>query len=111
MPHVALWPLYPLLEHHSDVSGFGPLLVAVAIPGLLLALGQARRRPLAMLIAVAVATLPAWWLFTRHEPRFLLVLAAMVIASLHGSCEPVQHGRVQPLRWSWLQACSPSSSL
>jgi hypothetical protein len=73
VPTPAAWPAYPLLEAHSDVSGFGALFLVGALPGLVIAAGRRRSRRTVALYAIITATsLPPWWLLTRHEPRFLL---------------------------------------
>lgn len=81
VPSSLLWPLYPLLEAHSEHSGVGPL-TGVGILGMLLLWGYRRRAALALPLATAVAVLPAWWFLTRHEPRFLLPLAGIALAYL-----------------------------
>jgi hypothetical protein len=82
VPSRLLWPFYPLLEPHANSSGFGAPFAIAFVPGLVIAALRGVRRPLLILAAVAAFSLPAWWLFTRHEPRFLLGLAALVFATL-----------------------------
>jgi hypothetical protein len=77
VPSPLAWPLYPLLEAHDDRSGFGTLAVVGMIPGFVLAVRH-RFRPAVVLWTVAfVCMLPAWWVFTLHEPRFLLGLVGL----------------------------------
>jgi hypothetical protein len=66
------WPVYPLLEAIDDRSGFGALFCIALLPGLVWALARAPRRPLALLLATSAGTLPIWWSYTLHEPRFFL---------------------------------------
>jgi hypothetical protein len=80
VPRPIAWPLYPLLEPQDDRSGFGALFIVGVIPGLVLAVLRARRQPLAVLATVALITLPAWWSYTLHEPRFLLALVGLSFA-------------------------------
>lgn len=82
VPGPATWPLYPLLEPHDDRSGFGALLLVGALPGCVLALWRGHRQPLILYFVVTVITLPAWWVLTLHEPRFLLALAGLGFAFL-----------------------------
>jgi hypothetical protein len=77
VPSPAAWPLYPLIEPYDDRSGFSALFLVSAIPGFLIALQRARRRGLALLGLVTAVTLPAWWIFTLHEPRFFLGLVGL----------------------------------
>jgi len=80
VPSAKLWPLYPALEAHDDRSGFGALVLVGLIPGL--AFGALRRpRAPRVLYALMVAfMLPAWWIVTLHEPRFLLGLVGLGFA-------------------------------
>jgi flagellar biosynthesis protein FliQ len=85
VPSRVAWPLYPLAEPHDDRSGFGALLIVAGLPGLVaVALRTSResvrRRPLSLLLGLTLVGLPAWWVFTLHEPRFLFLYAALVIA-------------------------------
>jgi hypothetical protein len=85
VPSRILWPLYPLGEPQDDRSGFGALLAVAALPGLLAIAWRARRSPrlrrlLRMLGLLAAIGLPAWWVGTLHEPRFLFPLAALALA-------------------------------
>jgi hypothetical protein len=80
VPKVWLWPLYPLLEPTRHDSGIGAVFAVTIVPGVLIALARARRRPLAIIAVVALISLPVWWLETRHEPRFLLGLFGLLIA-------------------------------
>jgi hypothetical protein len=80
VPKVWLWPLYPFLEPTRHDSGIGAVFAAAIVPGGLIALVRARRRPLAIIAVVALISLPVWWLETRHEPRFLLGLFGLLIA-------------------------------
>ena len=72
VPRTSAWPLYPLLEPIDERSGLGPLFALAALPGLAFALAKGRRRPLWLLAGTFAFTLPFWWRFTLHEPRFLL---------------------------------------
>jgi hypothetical protein len=72
VPSSLAWPLYPLIEPHDDRSGFGALFLIAVIPGFLFAFKRAKKQPLAIFIITSVITLPAWWIFTLHEPRFFL---------------------------------------
>ncbi len=80
VPATWLWPLYPLFEPHRHDSGIGAVFAVAIVPGGLIALVRARRRPLAIIALVALITLPLWWLETRHEPRFLLGLFGLLVA-------------------------------
>jgi hypothetical protein len=80
VPSAWLWPLYPLFEPTRHDSGIGAVFAAAIVPGGLIALARAKRRPLLIIAAVALVSLPAWWLATRHEPRFLLGLFGLLIA-------------------------------
>ena len=80
VPRPIAWPLYPLLEPQDDRSGFGTLFIVGVIPGLLLAALRARRQPLAVFATVTLLTLPAWWAYTLHEPRFLLAFVGLGFA-------------------------------
>ncbi|HEU5040212.1 MAG TPA: hypothetical protein VFT84_05310, partial [Gemmatimonadales bacterium] len=72
VPAVWAWPLYPLLEPHDEMSGFGGLFAVVALPGLVAALVWGRRRVVALLAIVVALSVVAWWRLTQHEPRLLL---------------------------------------
>jgi hypothetical protein len=80
VPSAAAWPLYPLLEAHSEQSGFGPLWPIAAVPGVFAALWAARRRALWLFGALTVFTAGAWVFFTAHEPRHLLLITALGFA-------------------------------
>jgi len=80
VPDGLLWPLYPLLEPHNHVSGLGAVYAVAIIPGIIMALRWARRRPLTLLAILLMVSLPPWWLLTRHEPRFLLGLFGLSFA-------------------------------
>ena len=75
-----LWPFYPLFEPHRHDSGIGTVFAVAIVPAGLIALFRARRRPLAIIAVLALISLPAWWLESRHEPRFLLGLFGLLIA-------------------------------
>src|SRR5207247_9739079 len=72
VPGPAAWPLYPVIEPHDDRSGFGMLFAVGVVPGLVLAARRGRRQPIFLYGLVAAFMLPAWWMLTMHEPRFLL---------------------------------------
>lgn len=82
VPNKLAWPLYPLLEPQDDRSGFGTLFIVGVIPGLLLAIVRARRQPLLVYATVTLLTLPVWWGFTLHEPRFLIASFGLAFAFL-----------------------------
>jgi len=82
VPSSLLWPLYPLLEQHSDRSGFGGVFAVGVIFGSVIAAYRGRRQPLLVYAIVLVFTLPAWWILTNHDPRFLLVLVGLGFAFL-----------------------------
>src|SRR4029077_9220481 len=66
VPTAAAWPLYPLVESHSDESGLGALFLVAAAPGLLMAVSRRRSRPVWLYAAVSVTSLAAWWKLTQH---------------------------------------------
>ncbi len=80
VPSPIAWPLYPLIEPHDDRSGFGALFLIGAIPGFLFAFRKAFKQPLIIFGLAALITLPAWWIFTLHEPRFFLGLIGLSFA-------------------------------
>lgn len=80
VPGPLTWPLYPLLEAHDDRSGFGALFLVAALPGLVYAARRGRRQPLILLGSVTALTLPIWWVYTLHEPRFLLGIVGLTFA-------------------------------
>ena len=82
VPTPALWPFYPLLEKHSDRSGFGGLFAVGAIFGSVIAVYRSRRQPLLVYAIVLAFTVPTWWLITNHDPRFLLALPGLAFAFL-----------------------------
>jgi hypothetical protein len=77
VPAPVAWPIYPLVESHDDRSGFGMIFAIGMIPGFALVVLRRRWQPLWLYATVAVFTLPAWWKFTLHEPRFLLVFSGL----------------------------------
>jgi hypothetical protein len=79
VPTALAWPVFPLFEPYTDRSGIGALVILV-VPGFLYALQRAPRTPILALGATTAATLPAWWAFTLHEPRFLLPLLGLSLA-------------------------------
>jgi hypothetical protein len=81
VPARIAWPAYPLVESHSDLSGFGPLLAVLALPGMVIRL-RGRRPALKLYVALAIFALPAWWVTTAHEPRLLLYLAGLTFSFL-----------------------------
>lgn len=76
------WPVYPFVEPIDDRSGFGALLAIALVPGLLMAIGRARRQPLVLYGVSLVVTLAFWWVYSHHEPRFLLAYAGLALALL-----------------------------
>lgn len=72
VPDELLWPLYPILEPHLNVSGLGTVFAVTVLPGAFMAIRRGRRWPLVIIGTLAIISLPSWWLLTRHEPRFLL---------------------------------------
>lgn len=80
VPTRLAWPVYPLIEAYDDRSGFGALFLVAAVPGLVVALFRAKRRPLALFLLNVLIMLPAWWIFTLHEPRFFLGLVGLSAA-------------------------------
>ncbi len=80
VPSPALWPLYPLLERHSDRSGLGALFGLGTIIGSIVAVRRARRQPICLYGFVVVITIPAWWTLTNHDPRFLLAIFGLGFA-------------------------------
>jgi hypothetical protein len=80
VPSAAVWPLYPLLEAHSEQSGFGPLWPIAAVPGIFAALWAGRRRALLLFGGLTAFTGGAWVFFTAHEPRHLLLISALGFA-------------------------------
>jgi hypothetical protein len=78
----AAWPFYPVLEPIDDRSGFGALLAIAIVPGLVAALRRARRQPLVLYGSSLAVTLVFWWVYSLHEPRFLLPYAGLALALL-----------------------------
>jgi hypothetical protein len=72
VPRPSAWPLYPILEPIDERSGYGALFAVAVLPGLVACWLRGRRWPLLLLLAGFVGTLPLWWKYTLHEPRFLL---------------------------------------
>jgi hypothetical protein len=82
VPGPLAWPLYPFLEPLDDRTGFGPLFILGLVPGFFGAALRGPRRPLILYLLVWLIMLPAWWIFTLHEPRFLLALFGLGMAFL-----------------------------
>lgn len=82
VPSRAAWPAYPVLEAIDDRSGFGALFSAALIPGLVVAARRSQRRPLLLLAGAFAVTLPFWWLFTLHEPRFFLAHVGLALVAV-----------------------------
>jgi hypothetical protein len=80
VPRPAAWPLYPLVEPIDDRSGYGALLAVAVLPGIVACWRRGRRGPLLLLLASFALTLPLWWTYTMHEPRFLLPYAGLAAA-------------------------------
>jgi len=91
----AAWPLYPLLEPIDDRSGFGALFALALVPGLIAALRSARRRPVLLYGTTFVWTLAFWWVYSHHEPRFLLAYAGLGLALVPWALLAVPHRRRQ----------------
>jgi hypothetical protein len=110
VPGAAAWPLYPLLESHGEMSGMGALFAVAAVPGILVALGRGRRTPAVLLGLLSGVSLPAWWIFTRHEPRFLLHLFGLGFAFLGWSLVAVPRKR-RPLAAGLIGAAAVFSAM
>lgn len=80
VPFPLAWLVYPLIEAHSEYSGLGPLFVLAMFGCLAFILMSKRRGELVIPALVWATTLPAWWLLTRHEPRFLLAPVGLLLA-------------------------------
>ena len=93
VPSRAAWPVYPLIEPHNEQSGSGALFLVAALPGLVLAAGRRRRRPMALYLAVTGTSLVAWWILTQHEPRFLLPLFGLALGFVGWSVAAVPRRR------------------
>jgi hypothetical protein len=96
VPGAAAWPLYPLLDPHSELSGFGPLFAAGALPGVVAGALWGRRSPVILYGLLVGIGLPAWWRLTSHEPRFIFHLFGLGFAFL-GWClvaVPRRHRRI-----------------
>jgi hypothetical protein len=87
VPSPVAWPLYPLIEGHSEYSGFGALFVVGVIPGFVRAVLRCHRQPIILYLIMVAFMLPAWWLFTRHEPRFLVAIFGLGLAFLPWSLQ------------------------
>lgn len=87
VPSPAAWPLYPLIEGHSEYSGFGALFVIGVIPGFVRAVMRGHLQPIMLYLIMVAFMLPAWWLFTRHEPRFLVAIFGLGLAFLPWSLQ------------------------
>lgn len=74
------WPVYPIIEPIDDRSGFGALLAIAIVPGLIVVLRGANRRPLVLYGVTLAFTLVFWWVYSHHEPRFLLAYAGLGLA-------------------------------
>lgn len=93
VPHPLAWPAYPLVEPIDERSGFGALFAVAILPGLVMAAARARRRPLALWFAGLLFTLPVWWAYTLHEPRFLLPYVGLGLAFVPWALLAVQRHR------------------
>jgi hypothetical protein len=81
VPTPLAWPIYPWVEPHSDMSGFGAVFAVAALVGLAVAIWRPRRRgPLLLYGVTVLVALPAWWLLTQHEPRLLLGVFGLAFA-------------------------------
>lgn len=72
IPSPWAWLLYPIVDPHSDRSGYGAMFAVGALPGLLVTKWRVRSWPLVLFASTLVFTLPAWWFLTPRDPRFLL---------------------------------------
>jgi hypothetical protein len=104
VPSPMLWPFYPLLEQHSDRSGFGGLFAVGVIFGSLIAVYRSRRQPLLVYAIVLAVTLPSWWILTNHDPRFMVAIVGLAFAFLPYSflMVPRQHRRI--VGWTFAAA-------
>jgi len=83
VPHRVAWIIYPLIEKYDPESGFGALFAVGAVIGFAFALiRRSRNEPLLLYILLVAASLPGWWMFTRHQPRFLLSIFGLGFAFL-----------------------------
>ncbi|HEX6105911.1 MAG TPA: hypothetical protein VFZ26_10020 [Gemmatimonadales bacterium] len=89
VPGTWAWPLYPLIETHGEMSGFGALFTVGALPGMAIALWRARRASMALLGLVTVISVVAWWRLTQHEPRLLLGVIGAGFAGLGWTLQAV----------------------
>jgi hypothetical protein len=81
VPSPLAWPLYPWVEPHSDMSGFGGVFAVTALVGVAVAVWRPRRRgPLLLYGVIVLVALPAWWRLTQHEPRLLLGVFGLAFA-------------------------------
>jgi hypothetical protein len=96
VPRPAAWPLYPLVEPIDDRSGYGALFAVAVLPGLVACWRRGSRWPLLLLLASFAATLPIWWEYTLHEPRFLLPYVGLAAALVPWSMTAVST-RARPL--------------
>jgi hypothetical protein len=96
VPRAAAWPLYPFLEPIDERSGYGALFAVFVLPGLFACWRRGRRWPLALLLASFIVTLPLWWKYSLHEPRFLLPYVGLAAALVPWSLYAVS-ARARPI--------------
>jgi hypothetical protein len=82
VPSPLAWPLFSLFERYSERSGVGTLFALGVIPGLIVAVRRSRRQPLTLYSLIAAFMLPAWWILTHHDARYLLALFSLGFAFL-----------------------------
>jgi hypothetical protein len=91
VPRRIFWPLYPWLEPIDDRSGYGALFAVAVLPGLIACWRRGRGWPLGLWLASFLVTLPLWWKYTLHEPRFLLPYVGLAAAFVPWSLVAVGH--------------------
>ena len=104
VPSPLAWPLYPLIEPYDDRSGFGALFLIAAVPGFLYALRHARKGPMILFVLTAAIMLVAWWIFTLHEPRFLIGLVGLSFAFIPWALAAVSRPHRRLAGWILLGA-------
>lgn len=101
VPSPIAWPLYPILEPHSEMSGFGALFAALALVGLAVAVMRRRRsQPIRIYGLVIVLSLPAWWMLSQHEPRLLLGVFGLAFAFVGWALLAVPRSQRRAAAWA-----------